>query len=94
MNDLDIAISTRMLTGKFPTPNGVGCVRGEQEMARRCYKNAVKAGVKGKKVSMVTEEKKHPVSTMGVSQDLDPREVDEDRATGPVEELEDVQVSE
>ncbi|XP_052204129.1 uncharacterized protein LOC127809407 [Diospyros lotus] len=27
MNDLDLVTSTRLLTVKFPTPNGVGCVR-------------------------------------------------------------------
>jgi len=35
-----------------------------------------------------------PASQMGVSYDLDPREVDCDKATGPVEELEDIPVSE
>ena len=31
---------------KFPTPNGVGKVRGNQEEARRCYKQAVRSASK------------------------------------------------
>jgi len=53
MNDLDLVTSTRLLTIKFPTPNRVRCVRGEQHLARRYYKNAIKIGAKRKKVNVV-----------------------------------------
>ena len=94
MNELDMVTSTRTLTVKFPTPNGVGCVKGEQQLARRCYEDAVKMGVRGKKVNVVSGGQLRAISETGMSNDLDPREVDADRATGPVEELEDVRVSE
>ncbi|XP_052177535.1 uncharacterized protein LOC127791591 [Diospyros lotus] len=94
MNELDMVTSTRALTVKFPTTNETGCVRGEQHLARRCYEDAVKMGTRGKKVNVVTEGAQRPSSRSGVSYDLDPREVDCDKATGPVEELEEVPISE
>jgi len=94
MNELDVVTSTRTLTVKFPTSNDIGCVGGEQHLARRCYEDAVKIGVRGKKVNVVSRDEPRAMTKKGVSHDLDPREVDADRATGPIEELEDVQVSE
>ena len=93
-NDLDLITSTRSLTVKFPTPNGVGCVRGEQHLVRRCYENVIKMGAKGKKVNVIPKSDPRPVSQKGVSHNLDPREVDCHRHTGPVEELEDILVRE
>ncbi|XP_052172180.1 uncharacterized protein LOC127788108 [Diospyros lotus] len=48
-NDLDLVTSIRSLTVKFLIPNGVGWVRGEQNLTRRCYEDVVKMGPKGKK---------------------------------------------
>ena len=53
MNNLDLVTSTRSLTVKFPTPNGIGCVRGEQHLARHYYKDTVKMGAKRKKVNVI-----------------------------------------
>ena len=99
MNELDLVTSTRSLIVKFPTSNGVGCVRGEQHLARRCYKDAIKMGAKGKKVSVVAggdlrHSSSRPAIQRGVSYDLDAREVDYDRATALVEEVKDILVSE
>ncbi|XP_052187708.1 uncharacterized protein LOC127798287 [Diospyros lotus] len=94
MNDLDLVTSIRSLTIKFLTSNGVGCVRGEQHLARRCYEDAIKMGAKGNKVNIVIGSDPRPPSQKRVSYDLDPCEVDCDRATGPVEELKDISVSE
>ncbi|XP_052193804.1 uncharacterized protein LOC127802147 [Diospyros lotus] len=94
MNELDMVASTRALTVKFPTNNGIGCVRGEQHLARRCYEDAVKMGAKGKKVNLVAGGTQRPLGQSGVNYDLDPREVDCDKASDPVEELEEVPASE
>ncbi|XP_052176651.1 uncharacterized protein LOC127790956 [Diospyros lotus] len=94
MNELDMVASIRALTVKFPTDNGTGCVRGEQHLARRCYEDAVKMGAKGKRVNVVAGGAQRPSSQSGVNYDLDPREVDCDKASGPVEELEEVPTSE
>ena len=51
-----------------------------------------KWGLKGKNV--IAKNYPQPISQKGVSYDLEPREVDCDRATGPVEELEDIPISE
>ena len=56
MNDLNLIISTRAFAIKFPTPNGTECVRGEQYSARHCYEEALKIGLKRKKVDMVSRE--------------------------------------
>ncbi|XP_052197197.1 uncharacterized protein LOC127804377 [Diospyros lotus] len=94
MNELDMVASTRALTIKFPTNNGTGCMLGEQHLARRCYEDAVKMGANRKKVNVVAGGAQRPSSQSGVNYDLDPREVDCDKASGPVEELEEVLASE
>ena len=38
---------------KFPTPNGLGKVRGNQEEARRCYNQAVKSAFRPRQVNIV-----------------------------------------
>lgn len=93
MNDLDMVTSTRTLTVTFLTTKGIGCVRGKQQLARRCYKDAVRMGTKRKKVNVVLGGKPRVVTEKGVNSDLDPREVDTDRATSLIEELEDAQVN-
>ncbi|XP_052180226.1 uncharacterized protein LOC127793516 [Diospyros lotus] len=62
MNDLDMVTFTRSQTVKFPTPNRIGSVRGEQHLARRCYEDAIKMGVKGKKVKPVARSDPQPAS--------------------------------
>ncbi|KAK3009556.1 hypothetical protein RJ639_013786 [Escallonia herrerae] len=43
LKKLQAVASTHHLVVKFPTPKGVGCVRGEQTLARRCYIASCKA---------------------------------------------------
>ena len=75
MNDLNLIISTRALEIKFPTPNGTGCIRGEQYLAKRYYEEALKIGLEGKKINMVFGGEARVISGKGVSHDLDPGEV-------------------
>ncbi|GAV69027.1 hypothetical protein CFOL_v3_12528 [Cephalotus follicularis] len=41
LNLMEAIVSTRHLLVKFPTRFGVGEVRGDQQVARRCYKTAI-----------------------------------------------------
>ncbi|XP_052203123.1 uncharacterized protein LOC127808589 [Diospyros lotus] len=93
MNDLNLVISTKAFTAKFSTPNGTGCIRGEQYSTKCCYEEALKMGFKGNKVNIVSRGGSQGVSEKVVSHDLDPREVDCDQAVGFVGELDEVVVS-
>ena len=94
MNDLNLIVSTKALTIKFPTPNGVRYMQGKQHLVRHCYQDAVKMGAKGKKVNVISGSSPRPTSEKGVNHDLDPRKVDCDKATGPMEEFKNITVSE
>ena len=93
MNELNLIVSTRALTIKFPTLSKVRYMRGEQHLVRCYYEDIIKIGAKGNKVKVVSGGSPRLTSEKGVSHDLDPCEVDCDRATGPVGELEDVPVN-
>ena len=56
-NALRVVGSSPHLKVKFPTPYGIGEVRGDQQVARQCYNTIVK--LKGKKSELVeiTREK-------------------------------------
>ena len=43
LKDMRAVISVAYLLMKFPTPKGVGQVRGDQKRARKCYVSSVKA---------------------------------------------------
>ncbi|XP_052197206.1 uncharacterized protein LOC127804386 [Diospyros lotus] len=54
INDLDLIVSTKALAIKFPTLKAIGYIKGEQHSARCCYEEALKIGLKGKKINMVS----------------------------------------
>ncbi|GAV65732.1 hypothetical protein CFOL_v3_09246, partial [Cephalotus follicularis] len=56
LNLLEAIVSTRHLLMKFPTRFGVGEVRGDQEVARRCYKITISDKGKGKVLSIANVE--------------------------------------
>ncbi|GAV71172.1 hypothetical protein CFOL_v3_14666 [Cephalotus follicularis] len=56
LNLLEAIVSTRHLLVKFLTRFGVGEVRGDQEVARRCYKTAISDKGKGKVLSIANVE--------------------------------------
>ncbi|GAV64394.1 hypothetical protein CFOL_v3_07912, partial [Cephalotus follicularis] len=56
LNLLEAIVSTRHLIVKFPTRFGVGEVRGDQEVARRCYKTAISDKGKGKVLPIANVE--------------------------------------
>ncbi|GAV88430.1 hypothetical protein CFOL_v3_31852 [Cephalotus follicularis] len=56
LNLLEAIVSTRHLVMKFPTRFGVGEVRGDQQVARQCYKTVVVDKGKEKALSIVNVE--------------------------------------
>ena len=69
---------------KFPTPNGVWQVRGNQEKARRCCNQAVRSASKPRQVNVVDQR---PPSEGPLDKTIDPRLSDEEATTGPIEDL-------
>ncbi|GAV72701.1 hypothetical protein CFOL_v3_16189 [Cephalotus follicularis] len=63
LNLLEAIVSTRHLLMKFPTRFGVGEVRGDQEVARRCYKTVISDKGKGKVL---------PIANVEIRGDVDP----------------------
>ncbi|GAV64575.1 hypothetical protein CFOL_v3_08093 [Cephalotus follicularis] len=63
LNMLEVIVSTRHLTVKFPTRFGVGEVRGDQEVARQCYKTTISD--KGK-------DKVLPIANVDLRGDMEP----------------------
>ncbi|GAV80816.1 hypothetical protein CFOL_v3_24276 [Cephalotus follicularis] len=56
LNLLEAIVFTRHLLMKFPTRFGVVEVRGDQEVARRCYKTAITDKGKGKVLTIANVE--------------------------------------
>ncbi|GAV72327.1 hypothetical protein CFOL_v3_15815 [Cephalotus follicularis] len=56
LNLLEAIVSTRHLVMKFPTRFGVGEVRGDQQVARQCYKTVMMDKGKEKALSIVNVE--------------------------------------
>ena len=74
---------------KFRTPTGVGIVHSSSKSSRECYKNAINMAENSAAVSAM------PIETQliqsGPSEDnIDPRNLIEEPATGPVEQLREV----
>ena len=90
LNALKAVVSTYHLAMKFPTSDGIGVFRGNQEGARKCYMEAVnkvcrKAPATVAAILMV-DEADTPSGVKRLS-DLDPRLPDEEVRALPVEDL-------
>ncbi|KAL5827822.1 hypothetical protein ACOSQ3_019674 [Xanthoceras sorbifolium] len=98
LNDLEVIISTKHLTIKFPTLIGVRNVHGEQKVVRACYEKTVRIGTLEKTAKARASELRTRVRTRTLrnqpaaelDDNIDPRVIDENEATDPVEELEEV----
>ena len=68
---------------KFPIPNGVGEVRGNQEEARMCYNQAVRSASKPRQVNVVDQQ---PPSERPLDDTINPWSSDEEATIGPTED--------
>ena len=74
---------------KFPTPNSVGQVRGNQDKTRRCYNQAVRSASKPRQVNIVDQR---PPSEGPLDNTIDLRSPDKEATTGSIEDLVDLLV--
>ena len=74
---------------KFPTPRGVGKVKGDQQESRQCYDQAMKAASKPRQFNVIDQR---PLSKGPLNDTIDPRAPDEEGTTGPIEDLVDLSV--
>ena len=75
---------------KFPTPRGVGEVKGDQQESRQCYHQAVKAASKPRQFHVVDQR---PPSEGPLDDTIDLISPDEEGTTGPIKDLVDLPVS-
>ncbi|XP_072058269.1 uncharacterized protein [Arachis hypogaea] len=53
LNRLGAVMSTPHLCMKFPTPEGIATIRGDQKLTRKCYNESLNLRGKGKKVHTI-----------------------------------------
>ena len=87
--ELRAVTSIHHLLIKFPTPHGVGEVKGDQQEARQCYHQAVKVASKPSQFSIVDQWPSHEGP---LNDTIDPRSTDEKGTSGPTEDLVDLPV--
>ena len=66
---------------RFPNPNGVGQVRGNQKKARKCYNQVVRNASRPRQVNVVDQR---PLSEGPLDYTIDPRSSDQEATTGPI----------
>ena len=86
---LKVITSIYHLLIKFPTPNEVGQVRGNQEEVRSCYNQAVRSASRPRQVNIIDQ---WPPSEGPLDDTIDPRSLDEEATTRPIEDLVDLPV--
>ena len=74
---------------KFPTPNSMGQVQGNQNEARECYNQAVRNVSRHRQVNIIDQ---WPPSEGPLDDTIDPRSSDEEATTGPIKDLVDLPV--
>ncbi|XP_072062217.1 uncharacterized protein [Arachis hypogaea] len=53
LNRVGAVVSTPHICLKFPTPEGIATIRGDQKLARKCYNESLNLRVKGKEVNAI-----------------------------------------
>ena len=95
LKELRAITSIHHLLMKFPTSNGVLQVRRCQSDARECYNNSIRTTGKSKKLEQALVVSEQQLASSGpMGKDLDPRQLEDELKTGPVEGLVEVTVSE
>ncbi|XP_045797595.1 uncharacterized protein LOC123891742 [Trifolium pratense] len=95
-NTLGAAMSTLYLAIKYPLDNGgVGTVRGDQILAKKCYESSLKIRHRASNTNGASERRQATVPggiNIIENSDMDPREEFQDRRVSPIEDLEQVQI--
>ncbi|CAJ2644717.1 unnamed protein product [Trifolium pratense] len=95
-NTLGAAMSTLYLAIKYPLDNGgVGTVRGDQILAKKCYESSLKIRHRASNTNRASERRQATVPggiNIIENSDMDPREEFQDRRVSPIEDLEQVQI--
>ena len=84
LRELRAITSIHNLLMKFPTPRGVGEVKGDQQELRQCYHQVVKVASKQRQFNVVDQ---WPPSEGPLDDTIDLRTPDEEGTTGPIEDL-------
>ena len=84
LRELRAITSIHHLLMKFPAPRGVGKVKGDQQELRQCYHQAVKVASKPRQFKVLDQR---PPSEGPLDDTIDPRALDEEGTTGPIEDL-------
>ncbi|CAJ2637529.1 unnamed protein product [Trifolium pratense] len=97
-NVLGVVVSTLYLSMKCPLDNGgVGIVRGDQLLAKRCYESSLKIRHRTSNSGSTPQQKQTPrqgiINVIEIA-DMDPWEEFQDKRVSPIEELEQVQIGE
>ena len=74
---------------KFPTPNSVGQVHGNQYKARECYNQVIRNESRPRQVNIVDQQ---PLSEGPLDDTIDPRSPDEEATTRSIEDIVDLPV--
>ena len=90
LRELRVITSIHHLLMKFPTPQGVSEVKGDQQDSRQCYHQAMKAASKLRQFHVVDQQ---PQSEGLLDDTIDPRLPDEEGTIGLIEDLVDLLVS-
>ncbi|MCI14266.1 hypothetical protein A2U01_0035395, partial [Trifolium medium] len=93
-NALGDAMSTLYLSMKYPLGDGgVGIVKGDQALARRCYQMSLKSNMWRNQSSHDSEnDRVNFVEETQEEADLDPREDFQEWRVNPTEELKQIQI--
>ena len=90
LRELRVVTSIHHLLMKFPTPQGVGEVKGDQQESTKCYHQAMKAASNPRQFHVADQ---WPPSEGPLDNTIDPRWPDEKKTTRLIEDLVDLPVS-
>ena len=90
LRELRVIISIHHLLMKFPMPQGAGEVKGDQQELRQCYHQAVKIASKPRQFYVIDQR---PPSEGPLEDTIDPRSLNDEGTTGPIEDLVNLPVS-
>ena len=89
LRELRAITSIYHLFMKFPTPNGMEEVKGDQQEARQCYNQAVRMASRPRQFHIIDQR---PPNERPLDNTIDPRSLDKEGTIRPIEDLVDLPV--